>query len=171
MGEKEEKVTQDKSVHIGGGVTGGVIVTGTVEGSTVTASGTSYTTTTQTITIDKMYLEKMPKEYADSLQEFTNDINKDLEKTKVPTKDMEQLQASANEVAKEVVDVKPGEDVPFEKKNSLGAKLIGFAKSLVKAAPDIAEKVASMTPLAPFSKLIGEGFERLVASALKEKNN
>jgi hypothetical protein len=168
MGEKEEKVTQDKSVHIGGAAAGDVIVTGTVEGSTVTASGTSYTTTTQTITIDKMILEKMPTEYRESLQKFTDEVNKDLAKEEVQLEDMKQLQASANEVAKEMADIKPEEGVSFEKRTSISTKLIGLARALVKASPKIAEKIISGTPLAPFSKLVGKGFEKIVARLLKE---
>jgi hypothetical protein len=168
MGEKEEKVTQDRSVHIGRDANVAVINPGEIKNSTVTASGTGYTTT-QTITIDKMYLEKMPKEYAESLQAFTADLNKHLNEADIPAKTVERLQSSANEVAKETADIKPETGVSPLKKISIGAKLANLAKTVVKASPKYAETIVAMTPLAPFSKLVGEAFEKLVDEVLKEE--
>jgi hypothetical protein len=163
---------EDRSIHIGGSVSDSVINPGEIKNANIyIAKRDVNVSTTRTISIDKIYLEKMPKEYSESLKKFTDDLNQDLEKADVQPKDVEQLQASATEVAKETVDIKPREDVSFEKKNKIGNTLIGLARSLVKASPSIAEKVASMTPLAPFSKLIGESFGKIVNSLLKEKKS
>jgi len=167
MDEKEEKMTQDKSQHVGGSAIGTIMNTGNFKDNTVKVSGT-YTTTAQTITIDKMYLKKMPKEYSDSLQSLTTDLNKQLEKENVSTEAVKELQSSANEVAKETAELKPGASVSSLKKISLSTKLAKFARAIVKASPKFAEKIVSMTPLAPFSELIGDAFEKIVADVLKE---
>ena len=124
-------------------------------------------TSSQTITIDKMYLDKMPTEYAESLKTFTSELNQNIEKAQIAPKDVKQLQESANAVAKEAADIKLGEEE--DKKYSLGDKLSDLAQKLVKAAPGFAEKIVSMTPLAPFSKIIGEGFEKIVGRYLKKE--
>lgn len=164
MGEKEEK-----SINIGGSAINASINTGNIKNSNIQINaGDLNVSTIRTIGVDKMILEKMPKEYAASLQKFIEDLNCDIEKTSIPQKEMEQLQTSTTEVAKEMTDVMPEKGVPLMKKHRIATKLIDLAKNLVKASPSIAEKVASMTPLAPFSKLIGESFEKIVAEVLKE---
>ena len=112
----------------------------------------------------------MPKEYAQSLQEVITNINKELEKGKIPSENVAPLQDSANELAKEMVSIKPEKGISFEKKNSISSKLIVFAKALVRASPKIAETVISLTPLAPFSRAVGTTFEEIVKSNLKEKS-
>lgn len=39
----------------------------------------------------------------------------------------------------------PEKEVPFEKKNSIGSRLIGFAKALVRASPKIAENESTLS--------------------------
>jgi hypothetical protein len=163
MSEKD-----DRSVKAGGNIVGSFVNTGEIKESTVSMVSTTSVSEIRTITIDKAYLDKMPQEYAKSLEEFSDSVNKELEKEKVPQDKIAELQTSANEVAKEMADVKPDKEISFKKKTSLSNKLLGLAKSLVSASPKIAETIASMTPLAPFSKVIGEAFEKLVADEKAE---
>lgn len=169
--EKEEKVTQDKSIHVNGPITGVVINTGNIEDSSVTTSGTSYVITTQTITIDKMDLEKMPKEYADSLQAFTADLNKHLADEKASSAAVKNLQDNTTDLAKEIVDVKQGVPISEPKKFTIGIRLSNLAKAVVKACPKFAQTIVSMTPLAPISGLVGTAFDKLVAYYLKEPSS
>ena len=164
MNEKEDSSEKvDRSVKARD-IAGSFVSTGKIEKSNIiVASPGSSVSLVRTITIDKAFLDKMPQEYAKSLQEFSDTVNQELEKEDVPQDKIVELQNSANEVAKEMADVKPDEEIGISKKIGIGGKLVGLAKSLVKASPKIAETIASMTPLAPFSKIIGGAFEKLVA--------
>lgn len=167
MAEKEEK--QDRSVHINGPVINTPINTGKMENVTMNITASDVKITIPLVSIDKIYLEKMPKEYAESLQAFTADLNQELQKTDVPAKTIQELQSSANEVAKETADIKLDANASVLKKISIRAKLTKLARVILKASPKYATRLVSMTPLAPFSGLIGEAFENIVATAIKEE--
>jgi hypothetical protein len=122
---------------------------------------------TKTITIDKFYLDKMPKEYANSLQDFCKEINEQLEKEEtVSDKKIEEVKGDLNEAAKEMAEVKPDEKgivtIPKSNRMSIGSKFSAALEKLVDISPKIAETVSSCIPiLSPFSKVIGESIEKL----------
>jgi hypothetical protein len=160
----------DRSVHITGPVTSSPISSGEFHGPvTYTYSGTTEVNVADSITINKEYLQKMPSEYAASLEQLTDRINEDIKKEKLPPEKVAPLQESANDLAKELSDVKQPQTVPFEKKNSIGSKLVKFGKEVAKASPTIARAVIGMTPLAPVSGLVGEAFEKIVEHALADE--
>ena len=123
---------------------------------------------TKTRTIEKLYRENMPKLYANSLQDFCEKINEQLEKEKaVSNKELEGVKGDLNEVAKEVTGVKSDEKgditIPKSKSMSIGSKFAGALEKLVNISPKIAETVSSCIPiLSPFSKIIGQSVEALV---------
>jgi len=55
----------------------------------------------------------------------------------------------------------------YAKKTGIKAKLAAVAEALMKILPKTAETIAAFTPLAPFSKLIGEGVEEMVKAIQK----
>jgi hypothetical protein len=127
--------------------------------------------TNDSITINKAYLERMPAEYARSLETLTSKINEELEKQKLPHDKLLLLQESANDLAKELTDIRPQqmEKIPFEKRNAIGSKLIKLGRAMARTSPTTARTVIGMTPLSPISALVGEGFDKIVEHALEEE--
>jgi hypothetical protein len=160
----------DRSTHITGPVTNSPISSGEFHGDvTYDYSGPTEVNVADSITINKEYLQRMPQEYAASLEQLTEKINEELKKEKVPPEKVAPLQESANYLAKELSDVKQPKTVPYEKKHSIGSKLIKFGKAIARASPTIARIVVGMTPLSPISGLVGEAFDKIVEHALEEE--
>ena len=163
---------EDRSTHITGHVTNSPLFTGNFQAQVNTNySGPTEVNVAESITINKEYLERMSKVYADSLEQLTSKINEELKQEKVSPDKVAPLQQSANDLARELGDIKQPEKVPFEKKNSIGRKLVRFGKAIARASPTIARIVIGMTPLAPISGLVGEAFEKIVEDALEEEQN
>ena len=130
--------------------------TGNIVGKDITVSGT--------ININSQQAMQIPHEYAKALQAFSEIINQQLRAHNVLPEQVAPLQKEVNELVKEVEDVKPDEKISYTKKTTIKARLATLAESLLKALPKAAEITAAFTPLAPFSKLIGEGVEEIVKS-------
>jgi len=113
------------------------------------------------ININQQQRVKIPDEYAKSLQAFSEAVNDQLKKHNVSKEEAAPVQESINELAKEV-DVKPEEKIDIEKKEDIKDKIKKIEIRLRKILPEGAETVATFTPLAPFSKIIGKGVEEIV---------
>lgn len=124
-------------------------------------------TNTNTITIDSKYLKDIPKEYAESLKQFVEDVNKEMIHENTINKDVSPIQTKVNELAEEATKLKDGLDEP--KKKSMRQKFQEVATALVKVSPKIAQTLIGFSPLAPFSRDIGETFEVIVESVLNNK--
>lgn len=145
----------------GGDVVGvGVTGSGNIIGKNVTVHGG--------IRLDPQQLARVPGEYAASLQAFTEAVNAQLQAQKIPAEKVEPLQKEVEALAKEAEGLKPAVPPSDLKKATLLTKLAGLAKNLLKTLPDTAAVVASFTPLAPFSKIIGTGVEEIVKMARDE---
>jgi hypothetical protein len=144
----------EKGIHIGN-------VGGDAIGIGVTGSGNIIG---KNISINKQQLESMPKEYADSLEAFMEQIKN----YNIPPEQIKPIQDGLNDLTKEVEGVKPEEKVSTVKQKALNSKFSIFAEKVLKILPKTAETVAAFTPLAPFSKLIGEGVEQLVQTIQKD---
>ncbi len=128
------------------------------------------------ISISNEYLDKMPPMYAESLKKFSNIINNQLQTEQhISPETILSLQESVNDVAKEMVDVKQGEQqqqqIKFEKKSRIRTKLEAMAVRLVRMSPKIAKTVVGLTPLAPFKDLVREAFEGMVKAILDEQSS
>lgn len=146
---------------VGGDVVGvGVTGSGNIVGKNITVHGG--------IRLDPQLLARLPGEYATSLKVFSTAVNAQLQASQVPAEKVEPLQKEVEALAKEVETIKPEEPVSFTKKSSLTARLAGLAKNLLKTLPDTAATIATFTPLAPFSKLIGTGVEEIMKAVRAE---
>lgn len=121
-----------------------------------------------TINVAAGQLDRVPNEYAPSLQAFAEAVNKLLQEHKVAPEQVAPVQKSIDELRKELETVGPEEKIKTVKKDSIKAKLGAVAEGLVGLLPKTAETVSAFTPLAPFSKLIGEGVEQLVKRIQEE---
>jgi hypothetical protein len=144
----------DKGIHIGN-VGDGVIGIG------VTGSGNVIG---NNITINRQQLQNIPSEYSESLREFMKELNK----FNIPPELAKPIQASLNDFTKEVEDIKPEEKVNSVKQKSLNSKFSIFAQKVLKILPKTAETIIAFTPLAPFSKIIGEDVQQLVQVIQKD---
>jgi hypothetical protein len=115
------------------------------------------------IKLEEKYLDKMHKEYADSLKRFVEQINKQLQEEKVPSKKVAPIQENLNEAAKELEGFNPDEEIPTSKEYSIGGKFSAAIEGLLDVSPQIAETVVSCIPiLSAFSKPIGKGVETII---------
>lgn len=134
-------------------VTGHVTITN-VKGN----SNTTNVSVSGDIKVEKNILSKLDPEFQNSITDFTKLLKKELEgKTPTPEQ-ISTVNNSINDVAKEFEGVKADEEIPDEdRKDDIKSKLRNLADALLALAPDVAEKIAELTPLAPFSKSIGKG--------------
>jgi hypothetical protein len=154
----------NKGIHIsgvGGDAFGiGVSGSGNVIGKNIAVSGT--------ITVNDEQLSKIPNEYAKALKDFSASINQQITNYDIQKSQLELIEASINQLARETEGIKVDEDVNIIKKREFRVKFVNVAKSVLKVLPKTAETVAAFTPLAPFSKLIGEGTRAIVEAIEKE---
>jgi hypothetical protein len=144
----------DRGVHIGN-------VGGDVIGIGVAGSGNVIG---KNIVINKQQLKNMPSEYAESLTKFIEEFKK----YNIPPEQAKPIQNGLNDFTKEVEGLKPEEKVSIVKQKSINSKFSIFAEKILKVLPKTAETVSAFTPLAPFSKLIGEGVQHLVEAIQSE---
>jgi hypothetical protein len=99
---------------------------------------------------------------------FSESISQQLKANNVPPEKVKPIQESINELVKESEGIKPEQQIGVIKQSDLKSKFINVAKHVLKVLPKTAETVAAFTPLAPFSKLIGEATQHLVEGVQKE---
>ena len=160
----DDNSTRRDEVHIGnvgGDVVGvGVSGSGNIIGKGIDISGT--------VSINNQQLQSVPSEYANSLKSFSESVNQQIKANNVPPEKVKPIQESINELVKESEGIEPGQSVGVIKQSDLKSKFINVAKHVLKVLPKTAETVAAFTPLAPFSKLIGEATQHLVEGVQKE---
>ena len=119
-----------------------------------------------TITIDNRYIQQMPKEYRESLLQFIEKVNTEINKENIPPDKGAPFQTSINGLAEITTKMRDG-NVPTGTKETVRERLKEVAKSLVRMSPNIARVALGFTPLAPFSNLAGDAFEKMVQVALQ----
>jgi len=128
---------------------------GDVVGIGVTGSGNIIG---KEITINKTTYNKLEPEFRSSLRDFLALINRYSEK--LSEEQRKSLKESLDGLAKVVEGLKAGQVVKDdETKDEIKSKQITLAEKIVEYLPQVAELIASVTPLAPISKVIGEGTE------------
>ena len=162
-------VTKDNigdSINIQG--TGGSVIGAGVRGSG-NIIGENIVVGSGTINLSQQELSKIPiPEYASALKEFSQSINEQLKGKQIPKEQVQEINNNLNELAKEVQDVKPEEKVSMIKQKTVNSKFSIFAAKVLKVLPKTAETIAGFTPLAPFSKIIGESVQDLVEALQKD---
>ena len=113
-------------------------------------------------------LARLPDEYASSLRAFSEAVNRQIAAQRVPAAAIAPVQTEVEALVNEVEQVKPDKPVPIVKKAGITTRLAAIAKGLLKILPQTAETVATFTPLAPFSKLIGTGVDEVIKSVQEE---
>ena len=155
----------NKGINISGntGDTIGVGISGdgNIIGKNITIGGD--------ININKNILNCIDPQFKNSIEEFEKLINENFKVIPVPQDGKNYLQENVEKLAQEVKDVNPDQTLQNEDKvDSIKSYLVNIADKIVELSPDIAESVASMTPLSPFSKVIGKGVG-YIAERIKKK--
>jgi tyrosyl-tRNA synthetase len=119
------------------------------------------------ITVNNSFLNQLPEKYAQSLTSFTKIVNNEIQKGEenIAPESTGQLKKDLNGLAEESTALNKGQ-LAEEKKRSIRDRLKGVATSLVRMSPKIARTVINFTPLAPFSDLVEEGFEKMVSELI-----
>jgi hypothetical protein len=125
-----------------------------------------------TINVSQHELSRIPvPEYAKALREFSESVNQQLKGKQIHEEQVNEINTNLNELAKEVQDVKPGEEqqITPAKKRILNGKLGSVVRVVAKYALPSAATIASslFAPLAPFSSLIGESVQKVVAEYIQ----
>jgi hypothetical protein len=97
-----------------------------------------------TINVSQQELAKIPvPEYANALKEFSYSVNQQLKGTQIPEEKVKDINNNLNELAKEVQDIKPGEEeqqIDYVKKTQIESKT---ATTIQKVLDDITNVAAN----------------------------
>lgn len=146
-------------------------VSGIVNGGTGNIAGKNVVVGSGTINVSEQHLARIQNnEYAQSLRGFSETINKQVKDLQIPEEQIETINQSMSELAKEVKDIRPGKEheIDYAKQIRIEAKTVSVIQRVLNVLPLAAETAATFTPLAPFSKLIGKGMQEIV-NAIKER--
>jgi hypothetical protein len=154
----------DKDIHISGigGDAFGIDVSG--EGNVIGKN----ISITETVNLDDDMLKEVPHLYAEALKNFCQSINQQLTNHNIQKSQLSRIQESINQLARETEGVKVDQEISVPKSTSIKIRLINVARNTLKILPKTAETVALFTPLAPFSRLVGEVTQSLVEHVQKE---
>ena len=121
-----------------------------------------------TVSINNQILDRLPEEYSNAFKEFTERINEQIKRNSIIPQQVEPIRESINELAKETEAISPNEEPSILKQQSWKEKFFRVLKNVLPVLPKTAETISAFTPLAPFSKIIGESVEKLVEGVQKE---
>lgn len=153
---KSIKIENSKGDIIGVGVSG--------SGHTI---GKNIVIGSGSINVNENQLQKIPDEYADALKKFTESLNQQFKDQQIPKEQVQEINNTLQDFAKEVEDVKPEEKekekISPGKKRILNGKFGKVVQTVLKVLPAAAKIGSSLfAPLAPFSDLIGEEVQKVV---------
>jgi hypothetical protein len=105
------------------------------------------------------------------LKEFSESVNQQLKGKQIPEDQVKEINNNLNEFAKEVQDIKPGEEelIDYIKQTQIESKTASTIQKVLNVLPEAAETAATFTPLAPFSKLIGKGVQGIVDAIVAKR--
>lgn len=108
------------------------------------------------IAVNNNNYNNLAPEFKNSLNELLVLLNK--ESGHLPKEQKKSFSEIIDKLAKEYQSIKPDEEIKDEdKKDDAKSKLIMLVEKLVDLMPDVAKSITLITPLAPFSKVIGKG--------------
>jgi hypothetical protein len=149
--------------YIGGDYVGGNKVGGDSAGRDINKNVYTVTGDRNVVTIGDnnevtMSIQDIDPQFKESLLAFQNLLNEKLKNTSITDKQKKSLLEDMKKLSEQVKDVNPNEVIQDEDKiDEIKATQISLAEKIVNFVPQVAESIASATPLAPFSKSIGKG--------------
>lgn len=134
-------------------------IKGSVIGGKVTGTGNIVG---KNVVVHNQKIEQLHPVLGESLKLFSGSVENLIKVHGVPEAEAREVNRQIEDLADEVKDVNPDEELPYAKKSIVKAKIAGIADTLFSVLPSAVETAASFTPLAPFSKVIGESVEGIV---------
>jgi hypothetical protein len=129
-------------------------------------------TVSGSINVNKNILNNVDPQFKNSIIEFENLLNEKLKDIQISDEQKKSLQENIEKLSKEAKDVKPDEVIKNEDKiDEIKTTQICLAEKIVNFLPGVAESIAAVTPLAPFSKAIGKGTGYFAEWIMKKLNN
>lgn len=116
----------------------------------------------ENVVVNNQKIEQLHPLLGESLKSFSESVENLIKVYAVPETEAREINRQIEDLAVEIKDVNPDEELPYAKKSILKAKIAGIADSMFRVLPSAVETAASFTPLAPFSKVIGESVEGIV---------
>lgn len=116
----------------------------------------------ENVVVNNQKIEQLHPLLGESLKSFSESVENLIKVYAVPETEAREINRQIEDFAVEIKDVNPDEELPYAKKSILKAKIAGIADSMFRVLPSAVETAASFTPLAPFSKVIGESVEGIV---------
>ena len=108
------------------------------------------------ISVNKNKYENLAPEFKSSLEDFLAIVNKKREQ--LTEEQRKSFSETMDKLANEYQLVKPDDEIKDDDKiDDIKSWLRSIAEKVVDLMPDVIESIASVTPLAPFSKSIGKG--------------
>jgi hypothetical protein len=118
--------------------------------------------------LDEANLGNCPRKYSDAIEDLAKKLNEQFMEEKVTGNTAIGIQDEMNKLLEESCSVTE-QSLDENKKRGIRDRLKSLAISIVKVSPKIAEVVATCTPLAPFSKIIGETFDNIIKEVLAKR--
>ncbi len=116
----------------------------------------------ENVVVNNQKIEQLHPLLGESLKSFSESVENLIKVYAVPETEAREINRQIEDLAVEIKDVNTDEELPYAKKSILKAKIAGIADSMFRVLPSAVETAASFTPLAPFSKVIGESVEGIV---------
>jgi predicted ribosome quality control (RQC) complex YloA/Tae2 family protein len=110
------------------------------------------------INTDIKTISNLDPEFSKSITKFRDLLKENLKDKQATEEQIKKINENIDSLAKELEGIKANQTIEDEdEKDDIKTKLNNLADAIVDIAPDVAEYVASVTPLAPISKAIGKG--------------
>lgn len=110
------------------------------------------------IKTDNKVISRLNPEFGNSIEEFRDLLKEKLKDRQATEEQVLELNKNIDKLAKELEGINADQIIEDEdKKDDIKSKLSNLAEAVVDIAPDVAECIASLTPLSPVSKAIGKG--------------
>ena len=157
---------EDKGIHISG--VGGDVIGVDVSGNGNITGKNIDVNISGNVRINNQILDKLPEEYSTAFKQFTEKINEQIKDNKLTQQQVKPIQETITELAKETEGIIPEREPSILKKQNWKEKFFRVLKNVLPVLPKAAETIASFTPLAPFSKVLGEAVEKVVEGVQQE---
>jgi DNA-binding PadR family transcriptional regulator len=157
-------INYDSSIHISD-------ITGDITGIGISGSNNVIEKNIQisdSFNIENNLLSTLPQKYADAFKKFNENISYQFKQNNISEGKAKEVNNTISELVKETQGVKPDEEPKLLKQQKWRERFFKVLENILHILPKTAETIAIFTPLAPFSKLIGNTIEKVVEEVQKE---
>ena len=157
-------INYDSSIHISD-------ITGDITGIGISGSNNVIEKNIQisdSFNIENNLLSNLPQTYADAFKNFNENISDQFKQNNISEEKSKEVNNTITELVKETQGLKPDQEPKLLKQQKWREKFFKVLENILPVLPKTAETIATFTPLAPFSKIIGNAIEKIVEEVQKE---